>query len=191
MMAISALLALWPTATAHAWRLPDHPGGWKRFSLGVTSGIVGHELGHVAVATMQGNRVAFDGLSLVYPNARLGGAEQFQVASAGFQAQWLLSEAVLWPHEQRPDRPVGDFGAGVVVAHLAITGAYLTVLNSHHLGDLQGMSSGSGMSRGRLLALVSIPAVLDGWRLFGAPPRWLPSATRLIKGGGIAAVWDY
>ncbi len=178
-------------ATSHAWRFPDQQRGWKRFSLGVVSGIVGHELGHVAVATIQGNRVAFDGASLVYPDAKLGGAEQFHVASAGFQAQWLLSEAALWRHAHHPARPVSDFGAGVVVAHLTITGAYLTVLNSHHLGDIQGMSSGSGMAPGQLLALVSIPALLDGWRLFGHPPRWLPSATRIIKGAGIAAVWAY
>ncbi len=175
------------------WRPPSDMAGWGRVSLGFVSGIIGHELGHVAVATAQGNKVGFDGLSLVYPDAKLGGAEQFHAASAGFQAQWLISETVLWHHEhQPPGHRMGDFGAGLVVSHLAITGAYLTVLYRHDLGDIRGMSRGSGAPVGQLLAAITIPAVLDGWRLFADhPPRWVPTGARIVKGVGIAAVWAY
>ncbi|MBI5136672.1 MAG: hypothetical protein HZA24_04955 [Nitrospirae bacterium] len=186
--------ALWALpAPAAAWTPPADPAGWGRFALGFVGGVAGHELGHVLVATAQGDRVAFSGPSIVYPDAETGGAGQFHAASAGFQAQWLLSEAVLWHHEAQPaGHRISNVGAGVVGAHLAITAAYLAVLRHHELSDIQGMANGSHLHPDQLMAVVTLPALLDGWRLFAArPPGWVPRLARLGKGIGIAMVWRY
>ena len=85
------------------------------FMLGLASGIGAHELGHYVVATSKGYRVGYDGLSIVYPSATFTDADHLQVASAGFQTQWLMAELALRDHNGNEVKP-GNFGAGMVCA---------------------------------------------------------------------------
>jgi hypothetical protein len=123
------------------YSIDESEAGWERFVLGFASGIVAHEAGHVFVATTKGYSVSHDGLSLTYPGAALTRSAQLQLASAGFQTQWVLSEFVL--RERNGDehiKPSSDFGAGVVCSYLGVSFAYLTFLKNQYSGDVYGMS---------------------------------------------------
>jgi hypothetical protein len=178
---------------AESWELNRFKNNKGAFIAGFFSGYAAHELGHIVVADSFGFDAEFDGVTIVYPGAVMTEAEQLQVSSAGFQVQWLVSEAAL---RYRKDRKLSDFGdnynAGLVSAHLAITAAYMTVLLNHEDGDLQGMSEASGISNDKLAVLVAIPALLDAWRLFGNKvPKWVPGLSAGTKGIGFTWVWTY
>jgi hypothetical protein len=186
--------ALWPPpAGAEGWTLPGSRSEWGSFALGFISGFGVHELGHFVVARAKGYSTSRDGLSIVYPDEDLVGADQLQVASAGFQAQWLMTEVALRDSRGKELKaPPGNFAAGAVCAHLGISLAYLTVLRNHKQGDVYGMSEATGYSRARIATLLAIPAALDAWRLFGNDvPEWVPQASILGKGLGAVWVWTY
>ncbi|OIR18150.1 hypothetical protein GALL_14770 [mine drainage metagenome] len=180
-------------ARGEGYSIDESETGWEKFALGFVSGIVAHEAGHVFVATTKGYSVSHDGLSLVYPGAKLTPAAQLQLASAGFQTQWALSEFVL--RERNGDehiKPPGDFGAGVVCSYLGVSFAYLTFLKNQYQGDVYGMSQASGYSRDRISLMLAVPAVLDTWRLFGNDvPKWVPALSVMSKGIGAAWIWSY
>ena len=175
------------------WSFEDARTEWGRFTLGFASGIVAHELGHYVVATSKGYKVDHDGLAIVYPGAVFTDADQLQVASAGFQTQWLLTELVLRDRNGREKKePPGNFGAGVVCAHLGITLAYLVSLKDHKQGDVVSMAEATGFSNNQIALALAVPAALDAWRLFGNQvPEWVPQLSLLSKGLGIAWVWTY
>jgi hypothetical protein len=168
----------------------EEPG---RFALGFVAGIVAHETGHYLVAKSKGYDVSHEGLSIVYPGAEFTRSDQLRVASAGFQAQWLLTELVLRDGSGKELKgPPGNFGAGVVCAHLGITLAYLTVLKNHRLGDIAGMAEATGRSNNQLALALAVPGALDAWRLFGNDvPEWVPLVSLTTKGIGIARIWTY
>jgi hypothetical protein len=175
------------------YSIDESEAGWEKFALGFASGIVAHEAGHVFVATTKGYSVSHDGLSLVYSGAKLTPAAQLQLASAGFQTQWVLSEFVL--RDRNGDehiKPPGDFGAGVVCSYLGVSFAYLTFLKNQYQGDVYGMSQATGYSRDRISLMLAVPAVLDTWRLFGNDvPGWVPALSVMSKGIGAAWIWSY
>lgn len=192
MRLILLLFALLP-AQAHAegWRLDSEQTEFSKFALGLVGGIVAHEAGHYVVATSLGYDVGFDGLSIVYPGAVFTDSDHLQVASAGFQTQWLLTELVL-RNGGGSRAPPGDFGAGVVCAHLAITAAYAVYLKDHPLSDVVGIADATGYSNNQIMLALAVPAVLDAWRLFGNDvPQWVPQLSMLGKGVGIAWAWTY
>lgn len=188
---LAALLSV--NAYGEGWSFEDARSEWGKFSLGFAGGIVGHELGHYVVATSKGYNVGHDGLSIVYPEAMFSASDHLQVASAGFQAQWLLTEFVLRDSNGKEIKsPPGNFGAGVVCAHLAITAAYAVYLKDHAQGDVVGMSQATGYSNDRIAMALAIPAALDAWRLFGNQvPEWVPQLSLLGKGLGMAWIWTY
>jgi hypothetical protein len=145
------------------------------------------------VATSKGYNVGHDGLSIVYPDAMFTPSDHLQVASAGFQAQWLMAEFALRDSSGKELKvPPGNFGAGVVCAHIAITSAYLVYLKDHPQGDIVGMAQATGYSNDRIAWALSIPAALDAWRLFGNQvPAWVPQVSLLGKGVGMAWIWTY
>lgn len=189
---ILLLLALLPTyARSEGWSLDSEHTGFGKFALGLVGGVVAHEAGHYVVATSLGYDVGFNGLSIVYPGAVFTDSDHLQVASAGFQTQWLLTELVLRDGGGRR-APPGDFGAGVVCAHLAITAAYVVYLKDHPLGDVVGMADATGYSNNQIMLALAVPGVLDAWRLFGNDvPQWVPQLSLLGKGVGIAWAWSY
>jgi hypothetical protein len=180
-------------AYCEGWSFDDARPEWGKFTLGVVSGIAAHEFGHYLVATSKGYKVSHDGLSIVYPDAQFTPADQMQVASAGFQTQWLLTELVLRDRSGKERKePPGNFGAGVVCAHLGITLAYLVYLKNNDQGDIAGMAEATGYSRNRIALTLAVPGVLDAWRLFGTQvPTWVPRVSLMGKGLGMAWVWTY
>lgn len=181
------------SAGAQAWRPADVRNNPRRFCLGVVTGIGVHEVGHVLVATAKGYRVGLHGFSIVYPGAVMSDRDHRQVASAGYQTQWLLAETVLRCHEaEKTRRRMDPFRAGLVVSHLAVTTAYLTVLRTHPEGDLTGISQGSGLPTGTLAAYLALPAALDCWRLCGRDvPNWVPALSLGAKGAGMGMAWTF
>jgi hypothetical protein len=175
------------------WSFDDASPEWGMFALGFASGIGAHELGHYVVATSKGYRVSHDGLSIVYPGAAFTDADRLQVASAGFQTQWLMAELALRDHNGKEMKePPGNFGAGVVCAHLGITLAYLTVLKDRKQGDVVGIAEATKHSNDRVALALAVPGALDAWRLFGdRVPEWVPQLSLLVKGLGIAWAWTY
>lgn len=185
---------LLPTdANAEGWSFDNARPEWGTFALGLVSGIVAHEAGHYVVASSKGYKVSNHGLSIVYPGAKFTTSDRLQVSSAGFQTQWLLTELVLRDRNGREIKESpGNFGAGVVCAHLGITLAYMTVLKNHKLGDIAGMAAATGRSNNQIALALAVPGALDAWRLFGNQvPEWVPQVSALGKGIGIAGIWTY
>lgn len=178
-------------AQGEGWSLRE--ADWMDMSLGVVSGIVAHEAGHFVVAKSKGYRVSHDGLSITYPGTNFTRSGQLQLASAGFQTQWILSELVLRDKNGRENiRPPTDFGAGVVISYIGVSAAYLTFLKNQLTGDIYGMSHASGLSHDRLALMMAVPAALDAWRLFGDDvPEWVPTVSVMSKGVGAAWIWTY
>ena len=180
-------------ARCEGWSFDDARPEWGKFALGIVSGVAGHDLGHYLVATSKGYKVSHDGLSIVYPDAKLTPADKLQVASAGFQAQGLLSELALRDGSFRELKaPPGNFAAGVVCAHLGITLAYAVFLRNNKQGDVVGIAQATGRSNNQVALALAVPGALDAWRLFGKQvPEWVPQLSVLYKGLGIAWAWTY
>ena len=188
------MLAMLPqNASGQGWSLDEPVSEWERFALGFASGIVAHEGGHILVATSKGYRVSHDGLTITYPGAIMRPADQLQLASAGFQTQWILSEFVVRDQNGREHKKApGSFGAGVVCSYLGVSLAYLTFLKNQNQGDIAGVSYATGLSHDRLALMAAIPAVLDTWRLVGDDvPEWVPTLSVMSKGIGAAWIWSY
>ncbi|HEX2950041.1 MAG TPA: hypothetical protein VHV83_10850 [Armatimonadota bacterium] len=192
MALIAIIVALLPIQ-AQLWTADHAKSHPATFLSGIATGILVHELGHVTVASAKGYHVDMNNLTIVYPGAVMSDADHLQVASAGFQAQWLLSEAVLDSHElQHTPTKLNDFAAGLVCSHLATTAAYLLVLKNQPGNDITGISEGSGLSRDSIALFVAIPAALDYWRLTGHNvPKWVPALSATSKGLGISASWTF
>jgi hypothetical protein len=187
-------MLLWPVcAWSEGWVLDQSVSGWESFTLGVASGIALHETGHFVVAKSKGYRVSHDGLSITYPGAKFTRSSQLQLASAGFQTQWVLSELVLRDRNGSEHvKPPNDFGAGVVCSYIGVSIAYLTFLENQRTGDVYGMSHASGYSHDHIALMMAVPAVLDAWRLFGDDvPQWVPALSVASKGIGAAWIWTY
>ncbi len=180
-------------AYAEPWhfdRAQDNPGA---LIAGFFSGYAVHELGHIFTAESMGFNYEFEGVTIVYPGSQMTSAERLQVSSAGFQAQWRLSEAALRYRENNVMTGFSDsYNAGLVIAHLAITAAYLTALLNHEDGDIEGISNVTGKSNTEQALLFSIPAILDAWRLFGKNvPKWVPTLSVGSKAIAITSIWTY
>ncbi len=192
---IIALLSISLSSPVYAqeWPLSSLQEDLGSFLLGFAGGLTAHELGHVAVALSKGYSVDYDGISIVYPDAEMSDSDHLEVASAGFQVQWLVSEVVFLKNQHRKsDTQMNNLDAGLIFAHLATTAAYLTFLKGHADGDIVGMSSATGISADKLALLMSIPAVFDTWRLFGKQvPNWVPTLSRVSKGLMVTLIWTF
>jgi len=170
------------------------PTKWGALISGSLTTIAVHELGHIAVAEYHDIDYKYDGVTLVYPDADLSESEHLRLASAGFQAQWGASEIAFrtLSGAETLTEAKRSFARGVILGHIATTLAYATILKNHEDGDIEGMSQASGLSNNELALIVSIPAVLDYWRLFGTNvPDWIPAMSIGSKGLGITSIWTF
>jgi len=161
----------------------------RSLAIGAMGMIVGHEISHFAVAESMNIKAEYDGVTVVYPNSILTPKQQLRVASAGFQSQWILSE-LAFHYLDKPDVGQHSVATGAVLAHIAITTAYLTFLKNNKDGDVFGIANALGKSRNNVALTLAFPALLDTWRLFGEPPDWVPHLARIGKGSGVAWVWN-
>lgn len=178
---------------ANAWSFDLIKEDKGNVLLGFVGGIAAHEMGHISLAILKNTDVEFDRLSITYPDPNLTDEDLLQLSSAGFQIQWIASELGFryLADENTPVR-IRNRAAGIVLSHLAITAAYVIFLKNDRNGDIDGMSRATGISNDRLLLAVSVPAILDGWRLLGnTVPKWVPTASIATKGIGITWVWTY
>ena len=173
-------------APCHVLAGPLEELNLKGLATGAIGMIVGHEIGHFAVAESMNVKAEFDGVTVVYPNSSLTSRQRLRVASAGLQSQWVLSE-LAFHYLDKPDVEQRSVAAGAVLTHLGITAAYLTFLRNNEDGDVAGMATALGKSRSNVALTLTLPALLDTWRLFGEPPNWVPHLPRTSKGLGI--VW--
>lgn len=188
------MLTLLPVCVfGQGWTLDETGTEWQKFALGFAAGIAAHEAGHLAVASSKGYSISHEGASITYPGTVFTPAGQLQLASAGYQTQWVLSEFVLRDRNGREiTAPPGSFGAGVVCSSVGVSFAYLTFLKDQLRGDIYGMSEATGLSRDRLALMMAVPAALDAWRLFGDDvPQWVPALALMGKGVGAAWIWTY
>jgi hypothetical protein len=192
-MALLAFTFVPIKAYCQGWSFDEASQGWGMFALGLASGIGAHELGHYVVATSKGYQVSHDGLSIVYPGAAFTDPDRLQVASAGFQTQWLMAELALRDRNFKElVEPPNNFRAGVVCAHLGITLAYMTFLKNNMQGDVVGIAESTKLSNDQVALALAVPAALDAWRLFGNQvPEWVPQLSLLSKTLGVAWVWTY
>jgi len=153
--------------------------------------ILAHELGHIGVARSLNIKTDYDGVTIVYPGLTRGSKDQLRVASGGFQAQWLLSELAFHYLDQANTGAHNDIATGAILGHLAITASYLTILKDDENGDIAGMANALDRNRNDVALLLAIPAILDTWRLFGNPPKWLPQVSQGSKGLGITWMWSW
>ena len=193
LLTVLALFALLTPTPAEAWSLRQVGDKTGAFLLGFAGGYLAHEAGHVIVATAKGYDVDLDGPTIIYPDAQMSDTDRLQIASAGFQAQWLTTETAFLYRSKKALSPTSDnFTAGLICSHLAITTAYLTVLRDNKEGDTYGMSEATDLSTGQIAALLAVPAILDTWRLFGDDvPKWVPALSVGAKGAGLIAIWTY
>ena len=178
---------------ANAWSFDLIKEDKSNVLLGFFGGIAVHELGHITVAALKGTDIKFDRLSITYPDPDLTDDDRLQLSSAGFQSQWIASElAFRYLTDENTATRIRNRAAGVVLSHLAITAAYMTFLKNDSNGDIDGMSRATGISNDRLLLAVTVPAILDGWRLLGhTVPKWVSTASVVTKGVGITWAWTY
>lgn len=166
---------------------------WKSTLGGAATTVALHELGHFVVAGIEDAEPYFDDLTVKYHNLDGTDRQNLRLSSAGFQAQWLVSEYAfhrLKDNKLTPGQTA--WNAGLVLGHLGITAAYLTFLRDHEDGDVEGIATATGLSNGEVLALITLPALLDTWRLFGdKTPRWASWVSPGYKALGISAVWAF
>ena len=179
--------------SARPWRLADAVKHPVPFLAGMATGVGVHELGHITLASAEGYSVEVHHLAIMYAGKAMTPRDHAEIASAGYQAQWVLSEAVLRNHEDHhPTQPMPDFQAGMVMGHIAISAAYLTVLRNNPDGDLRGIHDATGLSTWSMALMLAVPAALDYWRLTGRNvPRWVPALSIGCKGAAMGAIWTY
>lgn len=189
---VALALTLTLAAVAQAWRPSDLRKHATSFFAGVAVGIGVHELGHITVASANGYGVRITQMSITYTGDPMTSKTHLEIASAGIQAQWLLSEGLLREHEAHPAKAMPSFQAGMVMSHILISAAYLTVLRNNPYGDLRGISDSTGVSTQQLALWLAVPAALDYWRLTARHvPAWVPQLSLGIKCVGIAKVWTF
>jgi hypothetical protein len=160
---------------------------------GAAATIAIHELGHFVVAGIEDADAYFDGLTVKYRDYDGSDRQNLRLSSAGYQAQWLASEYAFKQLDQPSlNQKQKAWNAGLILGHIGITVAYLTFLKDEENGDVSGISEATGLSTGEVIALLTIPAVLDSWRLFGKnSPKWAGWTSKGFKAVGITAVWTF
>jgi len=165
----------------------QHPAFWE----GAVGALLVHELGHVFVGHAYGAHPQLNRGSIVYPYASFSATQSVRVSSAGFQAQWLLSElAFADVTSEHPTHP--HLAQGAIAMHLAISTAYLIRLKDMPTSDLYALSQTTQQSRNSLAWWVSMPAILDAYRLWARDvPAWLPYLSMGMKATEISYIWRY
>lgn len=194
-LGLSLFLSIVPVASAQAELIAIDviKSNWINVLGGAATTIAAHELGHFVAAEIEDVDAYFDGITIAYRETDGSDRQGLRLSSAGYQAQWLASEiGFMRLGQQDLSAQQRAWNAGLVIGQIGITAAYLTFLKNHEEGDALGVAQALDISTDKVVALLAIPAMLDGWRLFGRQaPKWAGWTSRGMKAVGVAAVWQF
>ena len=161
-----------------------------RYFTGALVGFLGHETGHVlanyALDThpyLKHVEFGFIPFFTIQPGKRLTHREHYITASAGFNAQFAISEWLLTEHPDLKDEDEAflkglfgfNFWLGVGYTATGLAGY------GPQERDTKGMADALGWSESSVAALVLAPTLLDGYRYKHPGSKWARDASRLTK----------
>jgi len=159
---------------------------------GAIGGLLFHELGHVLVGMGYGGNPQLNNGSIVYPNSQFSRKASMRVSSAGFQAQWLLSELSFLGLKDDDGWLNRRHYQGMIAMHIAISTAYLIRLKDMPTSDIYAASQASQLSRKQLAWVTFLPAALDAYRLMGEDvPDWVGHLSLGIKAAEVGYTWQF
>jgi len=159
---------------------------------GAVAGLLFHELGHTVVGMVYGGNPKLSNGSIVYPNSHFSRKASMRVSSAGFQAQWLLSELSFAALKNDDEWLNRRHYQGMIAMHIAISTAYLIRLKDMPTSDIYAASQASQLSRKQLAWVTFLPAALDAYRLMGEDlPDWVGHLSLSIKAAEVGYIWTF
>ncbi len=162
------------------------------FWVGAVGGLLVHELGHVVVGMSYGGNPQLSHGSIVYPNSSFSRKASMRVSSAGFQAQWLLTEISFAALKHHNNELYHRYYQGAIAMHLAISTTYLLRLKDMPTSDIYTASQTSHVSRNALAWAIFLPAALDAYRLMGNDvPDWVSHVSLGIKAAEVGYMWQF
>ncbi|MBL1352360.1 MAG: hypothetical protein COA61_003330 [Zetaproteobacteria bacterium] len=164
----------------------------SNFWEGALGGLLFHELGHVVLGMSYGGNPHLSHGSIIYPNSHFSPKASMRVSSAGFQAQWLLTELSFVALKNNDGGLYRRYYQGAIAMHLAISTAYLLRLKDIPTSDIYAASNTSHISRDTLAWAIFLPAALDAYRLMGdGAPDWVAHVSLGIKAAEVGYIWQF
>jgi hypothetical protein len=169
----ASLIVMFATATASAQDADSvrlAPNYWRTLTLGVTTSILLHEAGHVALSVIQGATPTF-GFDNLRPTVFSGidshvePRKQFYFSVAGLVVQAVLDEAIL----DIPHRRGGAFERGLLAGGIGTTVFYLTIGRRGSVSDVDFIARTGVMSKAEVTLLFGGIAAMHTWRIWRNP----------------------
>ncbi len=112
-----------------------------------------------------------------------GRSGKYLITSAGFLTQAVINEIIL-THDPKIRYHYKPFQKGMLLFNTSLSFGY-AIANWLRIeppaGDIQGMSSASGLKGDLVALLVIIPAALDLYRYLHPEAKWVPWVSRVSK----------
>ena len=192
------------------WRSNTRGGRWRAIgigSMGVLSGFIAHELGHVLMNLSYGVVPTFEGLRYggfipffrISPGVNCnetgcfyvdtgapfqgGRTGVYLITSAGFNVQHFGSELIL-SLDPKVRYHRSPFQKGMLFFNFSLSAGY--VLSTWFqvkppIGDIHGMARAAQLNPNWVALIVLIPTGLDLYRFFLPDSKWAPWVSRAAK----------
>jgi hypothetical protein len=153
------------------------------FALGAASAFVGHEFGHIVTDFAFGKKIQFVPTKTgpfpffaIQPCCDLTPREEWVIASAGFMAQDVSSELILWLAPRlRSQRHA--YLKGVLIFDIGLSIGY-AITGFGNIGpaqsDVQTMARGLGVQPWQVGLMLLVPATVDVYRYLVPRSVWAP-----------------
>jgi hypothetical protein len=149
---------------------PVAPHYWRNLSLGATSSILLHEMGHISVALIFGHNPTF-GFDKLRPTIYSGiitakePHKQFLFSAAGLTVQNVLDEAILdIPHNRGSAFERGILGGGI-----GTTLFYLTIGRTGSVSDVDFMARTHALNKLQITAIFGGMSAMHAFRMSRDP----------------------
>jgi hypothetical protein len=165
-------------------------GDAGKFFAGAFTGLIGHEGGHYIANAAVGSKPYLKSVNYgpipfftIEPQQRLSRRDHFITASAGFNAQHIINEAVLTKHPRliEEDEP---FLKGLVTFNFWLTVGYAATAfagTGPAERDTRGMADALGVNEPWVGAMILVPTALDTYRYKHPDAKWARTASRISK----------
>jgi len=165
-------------------------GNPTKFFTGAFGAFLGHESGHFIANWSLGTDPYLMGVHYgpipfftIQPGKPMTNHQHYITASAGFNAQHLINEAVLTTHPNlmRENEP---FLKGLTAFNFWLTMGYAVTAfaqSGPNERDTKGMADSLGWNEAWVGAMILVPTALDTYRYKHPDSRWAPTASRLSK----------